>query len=92
MELRLWQHIASDPRQDLMVNFYNPAKLLVWRHEKMILDVDCTEADILACPSLRWIGVHYQDLERYHIPSCLLIELSKNDKRKIKNMILREVA
>ena len=49
------------------------------------------EVDELACPNLKWIGVHFEDFTRYNIPSSLLLELSKNDEKKISTMIQREV-
>ena len=50
-----------------------------------------SEVENLACPTLRWIGVHCEDIERYRIPPCLLVELSKNDEKKIASMSQREV-
>jgi hypothetical protein len=49
------------------------------------------EVENLACPTLRWIGVHCEDIERYRIPPCLLVELTKNDEKKIASMTQREV-
>jgi DNA topoisomerase VI subunit A len=49
------------------------------------------EVDELACPNLKWIGVHFEDFKRYDISSSLLLELSKTDEKKISNMMQREV-
>ncbi len=49
------------------------------------------EVKTLACPTLRWIGIHCDDIERYHIPQCLLVELTKSDEKKIVSMAQREV-
>lgn len=50
------------------------------------------ESSHLACPSMRWLGVHLEDLERYAVPSSMRIDLTTNDKRKIKRMLERDVS
>jgi hypothetical protein len=50
-----------------------------------------TEADILACPSMRWLGIHANDLDLYGVPHTVKLPLTKNDKKKIASMLKRKV-
>lgn len=49
------------------------------------------EAEILACPTLRWLGVVEDDLDQYNVPHSVRLPLSVTDKKKIQKMLSRPV-
>ena len=49
------------------------------------------ERDVLACPSLRWLGIHSSDIEAYQVPPSLKIPMTERDNSRVRKMLEREV-
>ena len=48
------------------------------------------EASRLACPSLRWLGIHFEDLRSYGVPRMHFLPLTATDLKKLQVMKRRE--
>ena len=49
------------------------------------------ERDVLACPSLRWLGIHSSDIEAYQVPPSLKIPMTERDNSRVRKMLEREI-
>ena len=49
------------------------------------------ERDVLACPTMRWLGIHSSDIELYEVPTSLKIQMTERDRGRVRKMLEREV-
>ena len=47
------------------------------------------EAEHLTCPSMKWLGILPKDIMSMRVPDRVLIPLSQNDNKKLKDLMSR---
>ena len=48
------------------------------------------ERSLLACPTLRWLGIHAADISRFGVPTSLKIDMTEEDRISVRKMLERE--
>ncbi|EKX36265.1 meiosis-specific transesterase [Guillardia theta CCMP2712] len=49
------------------------------------------EREFLRCPTMRWLGLHSNDMKVFGVPKALRLELSSRDRARISRMCERKV-
>lgn len=49
------------------------------------------ESDAFPIPALKWLGLHYSDLEQHHLPSDALQRTTTRDESRLRNLLCRPV-
>ena len=48
------------------------------------------ERSLLACPTMRWLGIHAADISHFRVPTSLKIDMTERDKNRVRKMLDRE--
>ena len=48
------------------------------------------ERSLLACPTLRWLGIHAADISHFRVPTSLKIDMTERDRSRVRKMLERE--
>ena len=48
------------------------------------------ERSLLACPTLRWLGIHAADISHFRVPTSLKIDMTERERSSVRTMLQRQ--